>query len=124
MSRRRDNDAAFKAHVALAALKGRRTASELAGAYGIHPKMIHMDSRSREVLAWRISNTQKAGVCVDALNETINRFGAPDIMNTNRGPPFTSFALTDRLKWAGTRISTDGKLRCSDNISPKCCFGL
>jgi putative transposase len=61
------------------------------------------------VLAWRISNTQKAGVCVDALNETINRFGAQDIMNTNRGPPFTSFALTDRLKWAGACISTDGK---------------
>jgi putative transposase len=29
---------------------------------------------------------------------------------------FTSFAWTDRLKRAGTRISMDGKGRCIDNI--------
>ena len=41
MSKRRNHDAAFKARVALEALKGERTAAELATAYGVHPTMIH-----------------------------------------------------------------------------------
>ena len=41
MSRRRNHDAAFKARVALDALKGEKTAAELATAYGVHPTMIH-----------------------------------------------------------------------------------
>ena len=75
-----------------------------------------MDWHTRKVLAWRISNTQEAEVCVEALNEAILRFGAPDIMNTDQGSQFTSFAWTDRLKQAGCRISMDGKGRCIDNV--------
>lgn len=41
MSRRRNHDAAFKARVALEAVKGERTVSELAAEYGVHPTMIH-----------------------------------------------------------------------------------
>jgi len=36
MSRRRNHDPAFKARVALEALKGERTVSELSSAYGVH----------------------------------------------------------------------------------------
>jgi transposase-like protein len=39
--KRKTHTAAFKAQVALAALKGDRTANELAGQYGIHPTLIH-----------------------------------------------------------------------------------
>jgi putative transposase len=42
-----------------------------------------MDWHSRKVLAWRISNTQEADICVEALNEAIHRFGPPEIMNTD-----------------------------------------
>ena len=41
MPKRRSHDAAFKAQVALEALKGERTVSELAAAYEVHPAMIH-----------------------------------------------------------------------------------
>ena len=75
-----------------------------------------MDWFTRKVLAWRISNTQEADICVEALNEAIHRFGAPGIMNTDQGSQFTSFVWTDRLKRAGIRISMDGKGRCIDNV--------
>ncbi len=39
--KRKSHTAAFKAQVALAALKGDRTVNELAGQYGVHPTMIH-----------------------------------------------------------------------------------
>ncbi len=75
-----------------------------------------MDWFTRKVLAWRISNTLEADFCVEALNEAIHRFGAPEIMNTDQGSQFTSFVWTDRLKRVGTRISMDGKGRCIDNV--------
>ena len=75
-----------------------------------------MDWFTRKVLAWRISNTYEAEFCVEALNEAIHRFGAPEIMNTDQGSQFTSFAWADRLKRVGARVSMDGKGRCIDNI--------
>ena len=41
MKRRRSHDAGFKARVALEAVRGERTVSELAAEYGVHPTMIH-----------------------------------------------------------------------------------
>jgi transposase len=41
MRKRRNHDGGFKARVALEAVKGERTVSELAAAYGVHPTMIH-----------------------------------------------------------------------------------
>lgn len=75
-----------------------------------------MDCYTRKVLAWRISNTLEADFCVEALNEAIHKFGAFEIMNTDHGSQFTSFALTGRLKRVLSRISMDGKCRCMDNI--------
>ena len=75
-----------------------------------------MDWFTRKVLAWRISNTLEADFCVEALNEAIHKFGPPEIMNSDQGSQFTSFAWTDRLRRVGTRISMDGKGRCLDNI--------
>ncbi len=40
-TKRKQYTAAFKAQVALAALKGDRTVNELAGHYGVHPTLIH-----------------------------------------------------------------------------------
>jgi transposase-like protein len=39
--KRKNHTAAFKAQVALAALKGDKTVNELAGQFGVHPTLIH-----------------------------------------------------------------------------------
>ena len=41
MRKRRNHDVGFKARVALEAVKGERTVSELAAEYGVHPTMLH-----------------------------------------------------------------------------------
>ena len=46
MSKRRNHYAGFKARVALEAVKGERTVSELAAEYGVHPTMIHQWKKS------------------------------------------------------------------------------
>jgi len=78
-----------------------------------------MDWHTRKVLSWRISNTMEVGFCVEALNEAIYRFGPPEIMNSDQGSQFISFAWTDRLERVGTRVSRDGKGRFLDNIFVK-----
>ena len=44
------------------------------------------------------------------------RHGKPEIVNTDQGSQFTSFAFTGRLQAAGIRVSMDGRGRCMDNI--------
>lgn len=75
-----------------------------------------MDGHTRDVLARRISNTLEAEFCVEVLNEAIHKFGPPDIMNTDQGSQFTSFAWTDRLGRSNVRILMDGKGGFLDNI--------
>jgi len=75
-----------------------------------------MDWHSRKVLSWRLSNTQDAAFCVEALEEAIERYGCPEIFNTDQGSQFTSAAFTDVLKAQGIRISMDGKGQWTDNV--------
>ncbi len=75
-----------------------------------------IDWRSRKVLAHRLSNTLDASFCVEAAEEAIVRYGAPDVFNTDQGAQFTSEAFTSALKAHGARISMDGKGRWLDNV--------
>jgi len=59
---------------------------------------------------------KEANLCVEAWNEAIHRFVAPEIFNTDQGNQFTSFVWTDRLKRAGIKISMDGKGWFLDNM--------
>ena len=46
MSKRKQHAPAFKAKVALEALKGEQTAAELASRFGVHPTLIHQWKRA------------------------------------------------------------------------------
>jgi len=75
-----------------------------------------MDWHSRAVLSWRLSNTMDTDFCVAALEEAINRYGAPETFNTDQGSQFTSYEFTKTLRDAGIRISMDGRGRWMDNV--------
>ena len=75
-----------------------------------------MDWASRKVLSWRLSNTLDASFCVEALHEALERYGPPEIFNSDQGSQFTSVDFTDGLTEAGIRISMDGKGRWMDNV--------
>lgn len=75
-----------------------------------------MDWYSRRVLSWRVSNTLDTDFCIEALEEALQRFGAPEIFNTDQGTQFTSEAFTGVLKSHDIDISMDGKGRWVDNV--------
>jgi putative transposase len=75
-----------------------------------------MDWFSRRVLAWRVSISLDTRFCVEALQEALERYGQPDIFNTDQGVQFTSTAFLAELEARGVRISMDGKGRYLDNI--------
>jgi putative transposase len=75
-----------------------------------------MDWHSRKILSWRLSNTLDSDFCTQALQEALERYGAPEIFNTDQGAQFTSTAFTQILKDRGVSISMDGRGRCQDNI--------
>ena len=83
-----------------------------------------MDVYSRKVLAWRLSNTQSARFCVDALQEAITLYGTPEIFNSDQGSQFTSAAFTSVLEAHGVTISMDGRGRWIDNAWASYCTPL
>ena len=75
-----------------------------------------IDWYSRYVLSWRLSTMLDRGFCVDALNEALEKYGCPDIFNTDQGSQYTSEDFTGILKSKGIKISMDGKGRALDNV--------
>ena len=75
-----------------------------------------MDWYSRRVLSWRVSTTMDTSFCIDALEEAIERYGSPEIFNTDQGSQFTSEDFTSVLKDHNIQISMDGKGQWVDNV--------
>jgi putative transposase len=75
-----------------------------------------IDWASRRVLAHRVSISMTTDFCVEALEEAIAKYGAPDIFNTDQGSQFTSNDFTKVLKAHSIKISMDGKGRWVDNV--------
>ena len=75
-----------------------------------------VDWHSRKVLAHRVSITMETAFCIEAVEEAIQRYGAPGIFNTDQGSQFTSSDFTGLLKQHNIRISMDGKGAWRDNV--------
>jgi len=57
-----------------------------------------------------------AAFCVDALQDGLSQYGAPEIFNSDQCSQFTSSAFTGLLKQTDVQISMDGRGRAFDNI--------
>jgi putative transposase len=75
-----------------------------------------MDWFSRKVLSWRISNSMTADFCVEALEEAITKYGAPEIFNTDQGSQFTASSFIQVLQKHRIQISMDGRGAWRDNV--------
>ena len=75
-----------------------------------------MDWASRRVLSWDLSNTLTTDFCIEAVQEAMQRYGKPEIFNTDQGRQFTSIDFTQLLKDNGIAISMDGRGCWRDNV--------
>jgi putative transposase len=76
-----------------------------------------MDVKSRFIVGWSLSNTMDTDWIIKTISKAVNRYGAPDILNTDQGSQFTSEAYVNYVKQLRhTQISMDGKGRAIDNI--------
>jgi putative transposase len=75
-----------------------------------------IDVYSRKIVGWGISNSMSKQWCLGVLNNAIARHGKPEIINSDQGSQYTSFAWTSYLEKENIRISMDGKGRATDNV--------
>ena len=75
-----------------------------------------IDLHSRKILSWCLSNSLDKSFCIDILNEAIERYGIPEIFNSDQGSQFTSDEFTQILISKGIKISMDSKGRALDNV--------
>jgi putative transposase len=75
-----------------------------------------VDWHTRRVLSWRLSITMDTSFCIEAVQEALEKYGSPDIFNTDQGSQFTSEAFTSVLRDKNIAISMDGKGAWRDNV--------
>jgi len=75
-----------------------------------------IDLHSRYIIGWTLSNTMEADVCVELLQNTLNRGVKPEIINTDQGVQFTSDAWVTLAESNDILVSMDGIKRWADNI--------
>jgi putative transposase len=76
-----------------------------------------IDWNSRSILGWKLSNTMDTTLVTDVLKGALNKYGTPDILNTDQGSQYTSHEHTQLLKQHNIQISMNGKGRSIDNIA-------
>ncbi|ALB22029.1 putative transposase OrfB [Piscirickettsia salmonis] len=54
---------------------------------------------------------------INVLKQALERYGTPEIFNTDQGSQYTSHDHTQLLIDRGIKISMDGKGRATDNIA-------
>jgi putative transposase len=75
-----------------------------------------IDVYSRFVVSWDVFNSLDAENSLDVMKRAIDRYGKPEIINSDQGSQFTCALWTEYVDNAGIKISMDGKGRALDNI--------
>lgn len=84
--------------------------------YGFLYLTAYLDWFSRFVLSWRLSTTLEIEFCLEAAEEALQRYNAPEIENSDQGSHYTSERHIALFEGFGTKISMDGRGRAMDNI--------
>jgi putative transposase len=74
-----------------------------------------IDVHTRLVVNWSLSNSMTAQWCVSVVERAIEKYGKPEIINTDQGSQFTSEEFTGLFD-ENMKLSMDGKGRALDNI--------
>jgi putative transposase len=75
-----------------------------------------IDIFSRFVVGWDVFNSLDAENSLGVLKRAIDRYGKPEIINSDQGSQFTCALWTEYVDDAQIKISMDGKGRAIDNI--------
>jgi putative transposase len=74
-----------------------------------------IDVYSRFVVGWGLSNTLNATSVQDVMDQAIQEYSKPEIINSDQGSQFTCEAWLEKMKEYGVKVSMDGKGRATDN---------
>ncbi len=76
--------------------------------YGFLYLTVYLDWFSRFVLSWRLSTTLEIEFCLEAAEEALRIYKAPEIENSDQGSHYTSDRHIDLFINKGTKVSMDG----------------
>ena len=77
-----------------------------------------IDWHSRFIIGYTISNSLQADMVTRTVKKAVERYGVPEIINSDQGSQFTSNEYIELIEsYGSTRISMDGKGRATDNIA-------
>ena len=76
-----------------------------------------IDLHSRYVLNWSISNSMDSKWVAELMEQTFEKHGEPEIVNTDQGSQYTSDEFTSTVlnEKGNVKLSMDGKGRATDN---------
>ena len=75
-----------------------------------------IDWNSRRIVGHHLSDSLEVSNVVQAVRETVEKYGIPAIINSDQGSQFTSKEYKELLRSYGIRQSMDGRSRWADNI--------
>ncbi len=76
-----------------------------------------IDWYSKALLSYSISTTMDVSLVTDTLEEALNKYGVPEILNSDQGSQYTARKHIEILKANGISVSMNGKGRSIDNIA-------
>jgi putative transposase len=75
-----------------------------------------IDWYSRYIVGWTLSDTLDTAPVLEAVATAVQKYGRPDILNSDQGSQFTSAEYCNYLKINCIKQSMDGKARWVDNV--------